>query len=447
MDPSMDVYHCHHNEVDDYTTAPPLAREVVNQSVHIFDSRCGWFICASRKPALEGFRSLSSGFSCEECFLDAAAVCEAVTPEAVFAYDRIIDVRGLKERFRSRCEDRDVIISNHLECQKQEWLGFGERLHCAVGEETAGDWIDFLDDMRGRIELNMKDHPSCWRQVFPSDLLAIADCVGRIHSISHQFPGGGEFKFSATKLKCVRDRYKQELEELDNTIRNLTNRLTTVVRPTLSKFLLHLVVLLMASEYEVVRSMANYENVIAWTEEEWQHQIRRSRRLSKDDYLGLAGVLAEFRLFPDDVELTVDKLKKQHLALMAGLRALVPEFPWEYTHPLDPTFTASMNIMIICVCLRIVPACPADKIENQVDIDYLASQISRSKLHGRITRGEVTSEHHRLIDFLTPEKSLVPETVLAVPGNDIRTMETRLTKRPSHDDIGEDGKRPKVDHH
>ncbi|KAI1932519.1 hypothetical protein LOZ66_006840 [Ophidiomyces ophidiicola] len=438
MDPSMDVYHCHHNEVDDYTTAPPLAREVVNQSVHIFDSRCGWFICARQKPALEGFRSLSSSFSCEECFLDAAAVCEAVTPEAVFAYNRIIHIRGLKKRFRSRCEDRDVIISNHLECQKQEWLGFGEKLDHADGEETTQDWVDFLDDMRGRIELNMKDHPSRWRQVLPSDLLAIADCVGRIYSISHQFPGGGEFKFSGSKLKCVRDRYTQELEDLDNTIRNVTNRLTIIVRPTLSKFLLHLVVLLMASDYEVVRSMPNYQNAISWTEKEWQHQIRRSRRLSEDDYLGLAGVLAEFRLFPDDFELTVEKLKKQHLVLMAGLRAMVPEFPWEYTHPLDPTFTASMNIMIICVFLGIVPACPADKIENQADIDYLACQISRSELHGRITRWEVISEHNHLIDFLASR-------VLAVPGDDRRTMETRFTKRPSHDDIGEDGKRPKVD--
>ncbi|KAI1932685.1 hypothetical protein LOZ66_006811 [Ophidiomyces ophidiicola] len=192
--------------------------------------------------------------------------------------------------------------------------------------------------------------------------------------------------------------------------------------------------------------MANYENAISWTEKEWQHQIQRSQRLPEDDYLGLTGVLAEFRLFPDDVELTVDKLKKQHLALMAGLRAMVPEFPWEDTHPLDPTFTASMNIMIICVCLGIVPACPDGKIENQADIDYLASQISRSKLHGRITRWEVISEHNRLIDFLTPKRSLVLEGVLAVPGNDRRTMETRLTKRPSHDDIGEDGKRPKVNH-
>ncbi|KAI1935757.1 hypothetical protein LOZ66_004992 [Ophidiomyces ophidiicola] len=68
-------------------------------------------------------------------------------------------------------------------------------------------------------------------------------------------------------------------------------RLTTVVRPALSKFLLHVVVLLMALEYEVVRSLANYENAISWTEEAWQHQIRRSRRLSEDDYLGLTGVL------------------------------------------------------------------------------------------------------------------------------------------------------------
>ncbi|KAI1932718.1 hypothetical protein LOZ66_006785 [Ophidiomyces ophidiicola] len=468
MDFSIGVYYSRHKvEVCDYTAHPPLPQTVRNDAVHIFDSQNGWFIASRQKPAVHEVLDLLSEFSCEEeCFLDAAAVCHTIAPEAALGYDRIINMRGLDRRFRSRCEARDVLISNHLKYQRKEWLGFGRKLKQTNGEESTDDWIRYLYSMKDHIEAEIKHHPRNWRQALQNPL-AIADCIGRIQSISRQSRGAGEleaaiWRFPATKLKCVRDRYTLELKKIDGTIADLTSRWTTVVgvslsmvyffpnfvnqlKPTLSRFLLHLVVLLMASEYEVVRPMANYENAISWTEAEWQHQIHQSRCLSEDDYLGLTEVLTEYRMFSDGIKLGEDELKGQHMALMAGLKAMVPEFPWEYAGPPDPSFSASMNIMILCACLRIFPVCPADRIEERVDIDYVASQLSRSPLHKMISLSEVRGQHDRLIDFLMAQKSLTAERSLAVPDDSEETMRSPLSKRPSQDEIREDGKRPKVD--
>ncbi|KAI1932315.1 hypothetical protein LOZ66_006901 [Ophidiomyces ophidiicola] len=437
-------------DLDGNTTPPPLPSVIMNEAVHVFHSQHGWFIATKQTLTMEEIRGPSE-FPCKkEDFLDAAAVCQQVAPEAALAYTSVINAQGLNAQFSSQCEARDVVISDHLAWRKQEWLGFGRKLDHANGEQLTKDWIDYLDAMKDRMRYIIQEHPNRWRQVLPTSILAIADCVGRIRSISHPFPGIGELEspngqFSVAQLTCVRDRYTQELEELDKAIADLSDRWTTVPGPTLSKFLLHIVVLLMASEYEVIRAMPNYQSAISWTEAEWQRQIQRSRDLSDDDYLALADVLAEYRLFPDDTGLAAGKLKEQHEALMAGLAAMALEFTWGSVRPLGVRYTASMNIMILCACLGILPACPDDKIHSRVDIDYLASQLSRSPLHNRINCFEVIGEHNRLIHFLTPQGSLMVERNLAAPGNSRGTAATQLTKRPSHGDIRDDGKQPKFD--
>ncbi|KMP10212.1 hypothetical protein CIRG_09893 [Coccidioides immitis RMSCC 2394] len=303
------------------TTDPPLEVDAA-ESVYSFYSNDGWFI-ASTKRYVPGAQNISLEFSCDkDNFLNAAAVAQRVSPGAELAYREIINSANLNEKFEAICENRDAVVTDYLTAI--------ERPNETESKDLSS-LKSHLCQIKVRIETEVSGHSRHWKQALDTRQHALADCLGRIEIISQPCQSNLHGKSFLAQLTDVEDRYKKELAELEEDAACLRERHSQTECLTVPRSLLYLSIALLQSDHPATCRFEEV-GVVSWKQAEWENKLEKTNHLADDDYEGLADTLDDFGHF-EGVELTAERLKDQHKALMAGLRAMAGDMPSKPTPP------------------------------------------------------------------------------------------------------------------
>ncbi|KKZ68115.1 hypothetical protein EMCG_06225 [[Emmonsia] crescens] len=120
-------------------------------------------------------------------------------------------------------------------------------------------------------------------------------------------------------------------------------------------------------------------DTVSWQQIDWEKRCGRSNHLLDDDYEDLALTLDDFAPF-DGIDLTGEKLRKQAIALMAGLRAIAGEITSEMapTSLKSDEFSVSANILILSALVRIFAITPEleGDIYRKTDFQSHAAELS-----------------------------------------------------------------------
>ncbi|QSS55930.1 hypothetical protein I7I53_03954 [Histoplasma capsulatum var. duboisii H88] len=306
--------------------------------VHAVYVESGWFITSTEKPEIPGAQDLSLKFLCDDqSFLNAAAAAQGVSPRAESAYWKIINNRGMNERFESICESRDVVIIEYLERVEKEWMGFAEQLdRVRQSKEGWSCLIDSIYGLQDRLDADILQHPTHWRPLLNMPVSAIATCIGLIKLLKRQ--DGCDLNdcaicgFSAIPLTSVKECCQQELTQLRGHITRLKAQISPnnlAERPSIYQLLLHLCLILLSYDDPAIRNLRGKEmNIASWSQDDWEKRCYQSDRLSDDSYEALVDALGEFIPFAG-MKLSHEELRNQKLALMAGLWAIAGEITSE----------------------------------------------------------------------------------------------------------------------